>query len=87
MTNTIYKYPLQLKSGAQEVSMPDGAEILHVADQGGHPTIWALVDTEAKEVVRAFGVFGTGHPCPDHDYIGTAHANGFVWHIFEASRT
>ena len=79
----VYKYPLELTGNVQAVEMPEGAQILHVADQGG-PTIWALVDPKAPTTKRYFGVFGTGHDCPEDGYVGTTHAGGFVWHIFEA---
>lgn len=82
--NAIYKYPLELKSDVQAVEMPEGAEILHVADQRGRPSLWALVDPNAPTVLRGFAVFGTGHTCPEDGYVGTTHADGFVWHIFEA---
>lgn len=82
----IYKYPLELESAPQAVSMPVGAEILHVANQDGHPTIWARVDIDAPNVTRHFYVFGTGRNCPERGYVGTTHADGFVWHIFEEAR-
>ncbi len=32
---TIYKYPLDMSAHLQTIEMPDGAAIVHVADQGG----------------------------------------------------
>ena len=83
MNNAIYKYPLILGPSVQLIQMPEGAEILHVATQLGRPTRWARVDVDAPLKGRAFAVCGTGQPCPADGYLGTTHADGFVWHIFE----
>jgi hypothetical protein len=81
---TIYKYPLQLADGAQEVKMPKGAHLVHVDLQHGDPTLWAEVDTEAASEVRLFQVHGTGHPIKhDGNYVGTAVGVPFVWHVYE----
>ena len=83
---SVYKYPLQI-SALNIVQMPSGARVLHVADQAGVTTVWALVDPEVEKVVnRYFWVFGTGQPIDDPDplaYLGTSMAGGFVWHVFE----
>jgi hypothetical protein len=65
--------------------MPEGAEIVHVHDQNGLPTIWALVDDSKPAVRRVFYVRGTGFNLirDDTKYIGTTHNPPFVWHIFE----
>lgn len=60
---------------------------LHVACQGGNPTIvyvWTAEDdrTLAAPPPRA-RAFGTGHEVPeDAVYLGTAVADPFVWHLF-----
>ena len=74
------------------IKMPKGAEILTVqTDQkNNHPTIWALVDTEADTEDRHFEWFGTGHRIHvdmgiERKYVGTyQYQRGeFVGHIFE----
>lgn len=85
----VWKYPLKLVDGPQEVGMPPGARVVHVAAQDLYtPTLWAEVTDPAAfaAVTRQFVVHGTGHWI-DHDgtYVGTCHThNGaMVWHIYE----
>jgi len=66
--------------------MPKGSEIVHVAPQGYARLIefWVRVDTDAPREVREFRVAGTGHPLVAQEhYLGTTHADGLVWHLFE----
>jgi hypothetical protein len=81
---TAWKFILQPKT---TVEIPDGAKILHVAQQGDHLCMWALVDPEQPKVKRYFSVYGTGFDMPDDpgEFIGTALMNGgsLVFHIFE----
>jgi len=85
MGKTIWKFPLVL-SDRIIVSMPKGAEILHVGLQGGTPCLWALVDPDAPKIAREFRAFGTGHSIPDHPggHVGTLLVMGdsLVIHIF-----
>jgi len=60
--NTIWKFGLSVTDGPQTLEIPKRAELLHVADQHGIPTLWMLVDTDAELVTRHFVVHGTGHP-------------------------
>lgn len=57
------------------------------------PTLWAIVDPESFVRTRKFLCIGTGISFPEEalsefvmgvnmDYIGTAQAQGFVWHLF-----
>jgi hypothetical protein len=90
----VFKYPLP--QVLTELVMPVGAELLCVDMQAGSPTLWALVEPDAKTVRRRFEIVGTGHPVADNlSYVGTAFnrgpeppyfPNGFVWHVFEAPR-
>lgn len=80
----IYKYPLPVPTTVLE--MPKRAKILHVHTQEGVPTLWALVDTEAWATeMRTFIWIGTGRQFNvyDGEYIGTAHVDPFVWHVYE----
>jgi hypothetical protein len=86
---TIWKFVLDPED--LEVSMPAGAQILTVREQGvDRICAWALVDpNEGKKELRSFNVYGTGHVvegCPGR-YLGAAMLNGgsLVLHVFEAS--
>ena len=55
----VRKYPLALQPW-QEVSLPNGAHILHCAAPGDQPALWAMVDPEAALVVCTVRIFSTG---------------------------
>jgi hypothetical protein len=59
---TIWKYPVPLDTpGAVfHLKMPVGAEVLTVQLQQGKPTIWALLDPDARMIQRSFRIVGTG---------------------------
>lgn len=81
----IYKYELDIVDD-QHVEMPSCAQLLHVAEQRGILTLWALVDTASKLCKRKIRVIGTGNPIGSGPgvYIGTVPmANGLVWHVFD----
>jgi len=67
--------------------MPNGAKILHVAEQAGLVCIWAQCDPDAPDVPREIMAYGTGHPMPDHPgrYIGSFMLGGgeFIFHAYE----
>lgn len=79
---TIWKIGLDL--GENHLTLPNGAEVMHVHDQDRQPCIWIRVDPEAKRIIRTFTVIGTGAELPGGigDYLGTAHCGVFVWHVF-----
>jgi hypothetical protein len=81
---TVWKFPLRIEA-LQGVPMPEGAEILHVAEQTGLLCMWALVDPDAQYAVRTFAITGTGHLAPDKaTHVASAvMADSFVWHVFE----
>ncbi len=81
----VWKFPLA-EVGEQLVKMPMGAIILHVDRQGGIPTLWALVNTEAQIIKRKIIIVGTGWEAGHitlHAYIGTISTSPFVWHFFD----
>ena len=82
---TVWKFPLDVKDGMQAVPMPRGSKIVHVAQQGGRPTLWAEVESTQIMVDRHFVVVGTGHPVPDIlvFHRGSCFQGDFVWHIYE----
>ena len=75
------------------LGLPEGAEILHAAEQHGDYALWALVDPAMPRERRSFRLFGTGHPIPDVaepgeprlEHVATFLADGgaLVWHLFE----
>jgi hypothetical protein len=84
MTGVIWKYALPFS--AVEVQLPAGTRVLTMQNQGGVPTLWALVDPDASPVRRRFVVCGTGHAGvdPDWTYLGTDQfPGGIVAHAFE----
>lgn len=69
------------------VTMPVGAEILHVAAQHAVVCVWALVDPKAPHEERRLVVAGTGHPIPAERgrFLGTVllHGGALVFHIWD----
>lgn len=85
----IYKYELSLIEGAQSISLPQDAEIIHFDMQGrGVPCIWARIDPLAvTQQVRQFWILETGFDVKDNlKHIGTTQHGAFVWHLFEEKR-
>lgn len=87
--HTVFKYTLDFGIGRKtvnEIELPEGAKVLHVAEQRGAIQLWAWVNPEAPKVKRAFAICGTGMPTPPPDeatHLGSVIAGAFVWHIFE----
>lgn len=85
----IWKYAVRIDDAEHDLSMPAGANVLHVGQQSKiEVCFWALVVPDAIRVVRRFRVFGTGQPLGNAsgvllDYLGTTLAPPFVWHLFE----
>jgi hypothetical protein len=85
MISTIWKATLDLR-GVQDVTVPEGAEILTAREQHGQVCIWFKCDPFAAKVARRIALVGTGHPAPpDGRYLGSAHLDGghLVLHVFE----
>jgi hypothetical protein len=61
---TIFKYQMPVLEDFT-MSLPAGAEILRVEDQGGMFWMWAMVNTNATPQTRTFKAFKTGAPIPD----------------------
>ena len=85
---TIFKFPF-IPRDEFKITMPKGADVLHVALQGDQPCIWAAVDNEEDQEPRDFRLVGTGHPLPpvEYLYVGTFQQPPFVWHLFEIPPT
>lgn len=83
----IWEFELEI-TDMQEVRMPEGAELLSVANQSGKLCLWAMVDPSKEKRCHRIEIFGTGHPIPvdmgiARKFIGTAVVDPFVWHVFE----
>lgn len=87
----VWKYT-QRVAEVMTLVLPEGAELLHVADQEGHGRLvdfWALVDPGSEgSRERAVQILATGHPVSDPlDGLGhwatiiTA-GGALVWHVF-----
>lgn len=84
---TIYKYPFKI-SAVVEIDLPFGSRVLTIQPQGNEVFLWALVDSEEKQMLKSrFCVYGTGQPAFELisylRYFTTIQVNGFVWHIFQ----
>lgn len=83
---TIWKYELD-RTDEQVVRVPMVAEFLHVGCQDGvHPVVWALIDTDRPLEDRLLYIAGTGNPVPEPwegRYVGSAICGPFVWHVFD----
>lgn len=86
----IFKYQIVPEPGATaaDVEMPHGARLLSVGAQGDDMVVWAIVDPQAKAVVRRFAVYPTGlTEVPAHPgrFLGTVMFEGgrLVFHVFE----
>lgn len=92
MTNrVVYKYPIY--SGVNDLDLPAGARLLHVAEQEPERVfLWALVDPYAplqRRVVQCepTGLKGILDEIDEMIYIGTVHLqSGLVFHAFEVRR-
>lgn len=87
MDYRIWKYELQI-TDMQQVEMPNGAELLSVANQDGCLCLWAKVDADKQVETRFIEIIGTGNPIAqdmgvDRKFIGTVLMSPFVWHVFE----
>lgn len=61
---TIFKYQMPVLEKFT-LKLPEGAEILRVADQNGMFWLWAMVDIKKPDTERHFRAFKCGAPIPD----------------------
>jgi len=71
--------------------MPEGAQILTIAEQNGKTCLWALVDPEAPTCRRTFIMIGTGHQIEGSalTFLGSVQllAGMLILHVFEEHQT
>lgn len=81
--NQVWKF--EIEPSKELVEMPQNAEILSVAFQENMLFVWARVDVAAPLEKRTLIVRGTGHDMPTASlwFLGTAHKDGLVFHVFE----
>lgn len=79
----IYKYPLEVAGGWQEVVIPCNARIVHVDVQYSKICLWALVETMNETEIRTFTIKGTGQSIGNDSYIGSVQMPPYVWHVLE----
>lgn len=86
-TQTIWKYELAT-IGDSIIELPDGADVLQVANQRERLTLWARVDASRPVRKRRFVSLVTGGDASDvarANYIGTVQlSDGYlVAHVFD----
>lgn len=85
--STVYKQVLR-PMALQDIELPRGAEILHVALQRGGYCLWFRCNPDEPKEPRRVAIVGTGQGCPSADsgrYIGTVltPSGEIVFHFFE----
>ena len=80
----IWKFPLRPGSGAQQIRMPKGAQLLSVQLQRGEPMLWALCDEHAPQVNRQLWAYGTRDAMiKAWPFVATLQYGSAVLHIFD----
>lgn len=83
-SQAVWKYEFEAIDAPQPRKIPVGASIVQVSAQHDKICFWALVNLNNRTETRKFKVHGTGYPIASTEkYLGTAHINPFVWHLFE----
>lgn len=88
MNLIIWKFKLEIVD-IQEIFLPDGAELLSVANQGESLCLWAIVDPSKEKRNRCIEIIKTGElilmdATIYRKFIGTVVISPFVWHVFES---
>ena len=84
---TIYKYPLHVLDG-QSLTLPEGAQILSVAEQYNGIVLYAYVDPKSPETdCYTVRIHGTGHQIADITgfiFLGTCklYDGRLMFHVF-----
>lgn len=76
MSQAVWKFPLKPK--LNKITMPVGAQVIHVSSNTGEPCLWAVVnsDPDGPKEERMFLIVGTGWRMLDGtldkgEYLGT----------------
>lgn len=90
MKKAIYKYNLELDTGAQNILMLGvRPKVVHVDIQHERVTLWVEVDPADKSYVSTFKIVATGETYAgedDWEHVGTfmQYNGSFVWHVLQA---
>lgn len=85
----VWKFPLAMTTKPQDIDMPALGDIKHVHAQviagRDYVVLWAEVDPNRTVATRTFRIFATGETIdlPVYRYVGTAHIDWTVWHVYE----
>lgn len=86
----IWKYTLEPPDSGDiaVLNIPEGAKILSLQVQDGHPRLWVLVDDKQPKQKRLFRILPTWYHFqlkPEMNFIGTFQLDdeGLVFHVFE----
>jgi len=81
----IYKYELSFENRTF-VRMPEKSEIMDIQIQDGKPVMWAMVETDSKEIVVRINSLFTGQgmqlESTRNEYLATIQHEGLVYHFF-----
>jgi len=83
---TVWKFHWPMNApDVADISMPIGAEVIHVGEQDNRLCIWARVEDSAPKAMYRFAICGTGTACPPDKYLGTAKLYGgqLILHVFQ----
>jgi hypothetical protein len=84
----MFRYVVPVDDRPHRIELTGGPVKVAARKLGGEHVVefWAEHDPSMTAHLRAFRVFGTGHPLPDEAaWCGTCDRtpDGFVWHLFE----
>lgn len=80
----IWKYPINITNKRYKITVPAGANIVHIIIQGKQVVMWFEIDDqEPLEEVRSFRVYGTGEPIYAGIHIKTIINTCYVCHVYE----
>ncbi len=86
MMTIVWKAVLQ-PVDVQQISVPQGAELLCAREQHERICVWFRCDPSAPQSSRTVAIVGTGNgaPAADGRYLGTASLSGgaLMFHVFE----
>lgn len=88
---SIWKYTFTGLTCDQTFDIPVGGKVIHAGQDpqcSSAVSIWVEVETENEPVQRDFLLMGTGHSLPGNyeiscRYVGSAHCDPFIWHVYE----
>ena len=84
---TIYKYPIRMARGVQEIELPKGSDVVNFVIKIDGMFLYAIVDPmEEEQEIRKFVVYGTGWDInySNYKYIGAVLLTEYeIYHLLE----